>query len=957
MGSKFVQFSREEFEAGLPVSNKTGNPLWECLGYVGSELCYYVPLIRSPHTGVYVRSSIDQTGYAAECGEDSIRTWLVQRDGDGFRPLGTKAQRWITRTSGWQIRLKRDIKTLLQWRLYSGDCTMCGQPKGVYKVKKEGPNKDRPFAKCREHGQFQWVDKAVEKKIPGYFAPAETKEVAVVETQTSTVLPPVIEENVAPTYRADRTPNEAQRTAIESPASGAIRVLAGPGAGKTFLIEERVAALVGAGVPTGSITAVTFSRSMADEMAERIGHRAHDMADSQWITTIHALCLRIQRDEGLLVDVPKPWELKKWIEEISETEYPEAEARPGWQELYAWVVAPMSKCLTTSEDLGFFVERLGAYHGHKVHNTRRRLEAKLKDERKIIFPQMLMGVELRLGRDSSFRNRWQQKFSHVVCDEGQDTTAQAMRILTVLAAPQDNFTIVGDTDQLLYRFAGATPEANLFAGFETRYPDALTVKLETNYRSTHAIVDACRELIRFNYDDMGGPYEQRYFKKLAPREDAEQGRPVTFTMYEDQNEEGASVVDLMTKEFSAEDPAYGPGDVFVGMRTRAQAAYLEGHLLRAKIPYINANGGSFWQSRHVADILSYFALIVDPSNSAAFKRCYRIASNWMVAPWGINKGKYITHRYLGASFLAACGNDYRNVNQAVSKRRGWRPGGEDLIMLVEGGVDLLEEISEDSAKGPDTLIQYILDDCYIKYLKAAEGITSDDAANDGKLDDLETVKAIAAGFKTCEEFLDYVKQIIVAAEQAKEKDWTGHVVLATVHRLKGLERKWVIGIGWCEGQNRKTQQPVGYLPHTYALTTPPQQGILPTGGMNRVEDERCIAYVVISRAKERCDLTGFYAGRPYEVLGPTRFAYEAGLLVPDEPENEGSHNPLSRSDPEPENAREVTETTEENVQCPLCGTPMIGQVAGEDDRYPGRRYRTCPRHPDLRVWRTEEEPT
>lgn len=1204
----FVTITKQEFENALPKHRSTGDPLWEYVGFIQDEHVYYVPLPRDKNTGVMIRSSIGQDGQNADVGENSIRAWLVEKDGQNHKPLGSKSQKWITRTSGWDKRLVAMIRTLLTWRFRAGDCPVCQKPKRIFVVKKPGANKGRPFAKCVEHAGFMWLDEK-SNKAPFFVSPNTdtsiddtmtdvTTDVAETKTEETTNLPTITEGTrpiVTTQYEPSRTPNKDQLDAITAPVQSAIRVLAGPGSGKclawgtpillyngnvkpvqeivigdllmgpdskprtvlslargldmmyeiiptkgdsytvnsahilslqvsgkryggtgtivnipvreylsfsrrkqqhlkgwrtgvdfpykntpiepylvglwlgdghsnktafttvepettaylhqiatqyrleirqdkhrpivyhlvksgkhrnalrnalwklnllgnkhiphcykcndrntrlellaglidsdghlaggyyeitqkrlalaqdilflarslgfaaymkekivdetsywriniqgdiseipirlsrkkaparrqikdvlrtgievqekgwgeyfgfeidgdglfllgdftvthnTFVIEERVAFLIANGISPEKIAVVTLTRSMAEEMKERIAKRTPVIEDSQWITTIHALCFRILKAEGLMADVPKTYQLKKTIQEISEDVYPIADDRPGWEEVYGWITTAMYHGLVASDDLDFFVSRLGDLHGRRLHEIRRLMETKFKHERWITFPMMLLGVELRLERDTAFRTRWQQMFSHIIIDEGQDTNGQAMRILSIIAEPQKNLMIVGDTDQLLFRFAGATPETNLFAGFETRYPDGLTYKLTINYRSTREIVKTIKELIAFNYTDKHGPYEQRYIKDLRARDDAPEGDPVSFQFYATQETESHEIAKMIKDEM---DNGRDPGDVFVGMRTRAQAAYLEGALLRSKIPYINANGGSFWQSKHVADVLAYYTLALEKDNQDAFRRVYNIASNWMQAPRGRNQGDYIPHRYLGKAFLSAADNNYRNANRAAAMRRGWRPGVDDLVMFVEGLADEMERCT------PADAIAHIVEECYLRYLKADSGIKETDASDDGKVDDLEMVKDVAGQFQTHAEFVAYVREIVKAASQAEEKDWSGHVVLATIHKLKGLQRPWIIGMGLAEGTHAMFRTPCGFLPHTYSMTRPPQLGILPGNGMGRVEDERCCAYVLISRAQERCDLFGCGTGKAGWILEPSRFVYEAKL--------------------------------------------------------------------------------
>lgn len=159
-------FTKSDFEDALPKHRETDEPLWVCLGLKQFEYTYRV--VGPDHTvSIEVRSSIGQDGKSAPSGKDSIRTWLVDAKTGG--PLGSKVTRWTTRLPGWQERLRDVLRTLWLWRLRAGDCPQCNKPKGMWKVKKEGANKSRPFAKCEHCGNgFVWLDEKPAVKV--YFA-------------------------------------------------------------------------------------------------------------------------------------------------------------------------------------------------------------------------------------------------------------------------------------------------------------------------------------------------------------------------------------------------------------------------------------------------------------------------------------------------------------------------------------------------------------------------------------------------------------------------------------------------------------------------------------------------------------------------------------------------------------------------------------------------------------------
>lgn len=675
----------------------------------------------------------------------------------------------------------------------------------------------------------------------------------------------------------ERAPNEEQKLAIKADVNSAVRVLAPPGSGKTFIIENRYKFLLDNEVSPDQILAVTFTKKMATELYERILSSNPGIvgsnADKQ-VCTIHAACFRILYAEGMRLQVAKEWQVKKLLTDDKVGIIQKLwgfDNRPGWRELENWIAMPKHYAVTVEDSLDFYNQRLPK-QAIKLAEARRLFDEGLQRQRLFTFSDMMYLVERLFIDRPEVLNKYQQKYTHIIVDEGQDTSAQAMRILTLLAKPQDNFFIVGDSDQQLFRFAGATPEDNLFEGFEKRYPDATSVLLKINYRSTGAIIRACKQLIDTNYHDKGGPYAQEYRKAIEARPGANEGNPIHFQMYKTVEEEASAAVDTIEELIASGE--YQNGDIFVGARTRAQLGYLEGGLVRKKIPFVNISGGSFWASRHVSHLVSYAMLAIDTTDKNAFLDIYNVATNDMVYPWGPQKGQYCNHRWLGKAFLQACNSEYKGINQAAIAKRMWRIGVQDLEMFM---MELQMRLETDT---PAEVLQFIVDGCYRRYLVADEGllVTDQESPEGTKFDDLSTVVDVARQFNEMSDFVSYVKEAQKAAEAIKDKKLDEYVVLSTIHSLKGLERPVVFGLGMAEGMTIGANgvSPAGLLPHTFSLIKPSQMGVLPVGGMGRVEDERCAAYVLVSRAKERVFLSGCGVYKKSQFRA-SRFIKELGI--------------------------------------------------------------------------------
>ena len=444
-------------------------------------------------------------------------------------------------------------------------------------------------------------------------------------------------------------------------------------------------------------------------------------------------------------------------------------------------------------------------------------------------------------------------------------------------------TIVGDGDQMLYAFQGANP--NLLTQDIDKYiPNIQTIKLGINYRSQDEIIAKSQQLISHNYSDLEGPYPQEFMKDTQGVRG--QGEPIQFRMYTNADLEAISVATTIQELLQAD---YEPGDFFVGTRTRAQLGYLEGILVRADIKFINITGGSFWQSKHVADVIAYLRLAHNTNDSKALERVYNIPSANHCYTWDDKNGRfkagdYCPTRYLGREFLAKINNDFNKIDRVMFGRDGWRYKTNDKHYNLYGPTkaqDLQEFVWKlqellSQTENIGQIIRIIINDCYERYLKASEG-AGDEGLSNAKLEDLATVEEIAGRYTSVNEFLAFVDENIKAAEDAKDKNWTNYVVLSTIHRLKGLERKVVFGLGWSEGIDTKTDEPRGLLPHTFSLTPPPDFGVLPSGSMSPVEDERCCAFVLITRASERVYLSGIESYRSW-IMWPSRFIQEMELI-------------------------------------------------------------------------------
>jgi len=231
-------------------------------------------------------------------------------------------------------------------------------------------------------------------------------------------------------------PNQSQKKAIEAQINTDLRVLAGPGSGKTYVIEHRFAYLVSQGINPNQILVCTFSKNMADEMGKRI-QRTCPRANLEYISTIHAFCYRVLckwyvDSRWYNWKVPKDWEIKKAIEEIISLVWRVGE-RPSASETFDYICLSKHHGLTTDDSYQFYIDLLGQEQGAWLYEIRSRFDAWLNRSQYLTFADMLFLVEQRLKKDGAWRRLLQSRFSHVIIDESQDTSYQAMRILVTVS--------------------------------------------------------------------------------------------------------------------------------------------------------------------------------------------------------------------------------------------------------------------------------------------------------------------------------------------------------------------------------------------------------------------------------------------------------------------------------------------------------------------------------------------
>lgn len=628
-----------------------------------------------------------------------------------------------------------------------------------------------------------------------------------------------------------------QRKAVVAPTDVPIAVLAGPGSGKTTVTSYRYAFLVSeAGFLPENILAVTFSKEMAKEMQKRI-KLVSPSCHPRYISTIHAACYRFLKDIGDTRGRADEWAVKRYVTE--------AMRKLGWGENWRYLRWWVDKSKQDGVDQESRDELCAYFKDERRMDYRTAdglafvssyLRKNLNDQHRLTFSDMVNDAWQHIKSDGRALEHAQDNYKYILVDEAQDTSSLPLSMLRAIVG--DRIFVVGDADQTLYRFSGAAPERNLFT-----FRDPL--KLQTNYRSTAKIVNPSNSLIKNNYDDTTAHLMKNM--RCVNRSSSVVGYREFATPFD----EAEWVADIIVRL------KLNPANIFVGARTNAQLSFLERSLQAKDIPYVTSNQKTFTERRHVKIVIDYVNLVYDYRNDEAFATVYNVASKYMMS----RTGRYMSYRGLGEGFLVDC----RRTNEqclwsamlTLCNVYRYADGIRDFTHFVE-------ELDKIKNLGAKAVVDTVVNDCYIPYyLSGQEEVRID--PEDSTIADLEALSTMAKKAGSVERFLKMMTDMSKPSKSHRRR--ASSVVLSTIHKLKGLERNIVFGVGWSEG----------LLPHKAVLQPSPVDVLTPLNDSG-ISDERNAAYVLATRAKRALILTSIKTWNETELV-PSRFLYEMGVLT------------------------------------------------------------------------------
>ncbi|HET9148078.1 MAG TPA: UvrD-helicase domain-containing protein [Acetobacteraceae bacterium] len=595
--------------------------------------------------------------------------------------------------------------------------------------------------------------------------------------------------------------NTAQREAVEA-VDGPVLVLAGAGTGKTRVLTTRFAHILLSGRAYPSqILAVTFTNKAAREMRERVSSLLGQPAEGLWLGTFHALGARMLRRHaervGLssnfsILDTDDQLRLLKQVMEAARVDTKRFAPQGLMAAIQRWKDRGlMPGAVPSDQEMEY-----GVHSGRELYAAYQNRLAALNAAD---FGDLLLLSTDLLRRDAEVLGNYHRAFRYILVDEYQDTNLVQYQWLRLLAQARRNICCVGDDDQSIYSWRGAEIENIL--RFEHDFPGAKIVRLEANYRSTAPILAAASGLIAHN--------EGRLGKTLHPGRDNAEGEKVEVLGFWDSDEESRMIglrVEMLRRE------GHRLSEMAVLVRAGFQTRAFEERFITLGIPYRVVGGLRFYERAEIRDAIAYLRVLAQPADDLAFERI-------------VNTPK----RGLGETALRALHERARAdsvpLTEAASRlaaESGLRGRARDNLRELLAGFARWREMLRDQGHVP-TLATLLDESGYTAMWQADK---SPEAP--GRLENLKELVRALADFETLEGFLEHVA-LVMEADESAEGD---KISLMTLHGAKGLEFDTVFLPGWEEGVF-------------------PNQRALDEGGAKSLEEERRLAYVGITRARQR----------------------------------------------------------------------------------------------------------
>ena len=619
--------------------------------------------------------------------------------------------------------------------------------------------------------------------------------------------------------------NDKQAEAVLT-TEGPLLVMAGAGSGKTRVLTHRVAYLIEEqGVNPWNILAITFTNKAAREMQERVGKLLGESARDIWVSTFHALCVRILRRDidklgynraFTIADTSEQRTLMKRI--CSELNVDTKKYDPR---AILSAISNAKNAMQTATDYAALNSHANNPLNQIVAKAYVLYQKELENSQALDFDDLIMKTIELFEKDPETLEYYQNKFHYIHVDEYQDTNDAQYQLVTLLAAKYKNLCVVGDADQSIYGWRGAN--MNNILNFERDYPEAHTVMLEQNYRSTQTILKAANEVIANNL--------VRKEKNLWTENGT--GEKISYYRAQNEHDESQFVVSKIQAEIS--EHGYHYNDFAVLYRTNAQSRMIEETFMKSTVPYTMVGGHKFYDRKEIRDILAYLILIVNPRDAMSFERVVNTPKRG-IGPGSVDKLRQFANEN-GWSLLEAA----QNVTLANAISARIRAKIEDFGRLM---ADLTKEA--DYLTITELTDEILTKSGYLQMLKA-----ENDLQAQTRQENLEEFKSVTQEYDqkhgedegdNRQKLMNFLSDLALVSDQDDVDEEAPKVTLMTLHAAKGLEFPVIFLVGMEEG----------IFPLYRSLSNEKE-----------LEEERRLAYVGITRAKRKLYLTNAYSRMLY----------------------------------------------------------------------------------------------
>jgi len=608
--------------------------------------------------------------------------------------------------------------------------------------------------------------------------------------------------------------NPEQRAAVEH-RGGPLLIVAGAGSGKTRVLTRRIAHLLATGdARPGEILAITFTNKAAGEMRERVVELVGNRARAMWVSTFHSACVRILRKEAPRLGMTSSFSIYDSLDsqrlmtlvcrdlDLDPKRYPPRG--------FSNQVSNLKNELIDHET---FAQQASNHQEKTLAEAYSDYQRRLRRANAFDFDDLISSTVAVLQLFPDVAEHYHRRFRHVLVDEYQDTNHAQYVLVNELVGRGDDgvppgaLCVVGDADQSIYAFRGAT--IRNIEEFERDYPDATTVLLEQNYRSTQTILSAANAVITKN--------TSRREKRLWT--DAGSGAQIIGYVADNEHDEAAFVANEIDR--LSDEEGVPARDVAVFYRTNAQSRSLEEVFIRVGLPYKVVGGVRFYERKEIRDAVAYLRALANPDDDISLRRILNVPRR------GIGDRAEACVEVLAQRERTSFGAALARADEApmiatrsLAQIQAFVQMMSDLRTLVEAGA------------GPAVVLTAILEQS--GYLK--ELVASADPQDETRVENLAELESVAREFETDQpegtliEFLERVSLVADSDEIPDAEEHGGVVTLMTLHTAKGLEFPVVFVTGLEDG----------VFPHMRSL-----------GDSKELEEERRLAYVGITRARER----------------------------------------------------------------------------------------------------------